>query len=272
MFTLSSTKKAPKAFTLIELLVVIAIIAILAAILFPVFARARENARRASCQSNMKQIGLAFLQYSQDYDERFCNYEVGGRSWDYMISPYAGMKVDRESPTQGSAGVFRCPSDSISRPSGGSPTRSYAMPRTPWAEYVDSGRGGGPDDTRNFGQSEGNGHALNTLGGRAQADLQAPATTLMIVESPYQDNTFGETYNASCLGPISNDPPGTNSSRQDSARPGQPNHFEGWNYLFVDGHVKWLRPRATMVGANGSSPGGVIDSGYQGMWTIRGDD
>ncbi|RYG53119.1 DUF1559 domain-containing protein, partial [bacterium] len=59
-----------KAFTLIELLVVIAIIAILAAILFPVFGRARENARRSSCQSNLKQIGLGIMQYTQDYDER----------------------------------------------------------------------------------------------------------------------------------------------------------------------------------------------------------
>ena len=63
--------RSKSAFTLIELLVVIAIIAILAAILFPVFARARENARRSSCPSNLKQIGLGFIQYTQDYDEKY---------------------------------------------------------------------------------------------------------------------------------------------------------------------------------------------------------
>lgn len=69
---MSSTRiiRVNRGFTLIELLVVIAIIAILAAILFPTFARARENARRASCQSNLKQMGLAWMQYTQDYDEK----------------------------------------------------------------------------------------------------------------------------------------------------------------------------------------------------------
>jgi prepilin-type N-terminal cleavage/methylation domain-containing protein len=71
--TIGQNKKTTlkPAFTLIELLVVIAIIAILAAILFPVFGRARENARRSSCQSNLKQLGLGIMQYTQDYDENF---------------------------------------------------------------------------------------------------------------------------------------------------------------------------------------------------------
>ena len=78
-------RKRRKAFTLIELLVVIAIIAILAAILFPVFARAREKARQASCQSNLKEIALAWLMYAQDYDERTVLQTVG------PIAGYTGI-------------------------------------------------------------------------------------------------------------------------------------------------------------------------------------
>ena len=78
-------------FTLIELLVVIAIIAILAAILFPVFARAREKARQSSCLSNVKQITMGFMMYLQDYDEKFMRHCwcVGSTCWMYGVQPYA---------------------------------------------------------------------------------------------------------------------------------------------------------------------------------------
>jgi len=96
-----------RGFTLIELLVVIAIIAILAAILFPVFARARENARRASCQSNLKQIGLGIMQYKQDNDERYPNEGSVGTTpvsgWGLSIQDY--VKSEK---------LFQCPSESNS--------------------------------------------------------------------------------------------------------------------------------------------------------------
>ncbi len=96
--------KLRKGFTLIELLVVIAIIAILAAILFPAFAKARESARRASCSSNMKQMGLAILQYAQEYDEHYPMRYQGPKDhehgWNQTVQPYL-KSVD----------LFRCPSN-----------------------------------------------------------------------------------------------------------------------------------------------------------------
>jgi prepilin-type N-terminal cleavage/methylation domain-containing protein/prepilin-type processing-associated H-X9-DG protein len=108
-FCLYQERKAHRqGFTLIELLVVIAIIAILAAILFPVFARARENARKASCLSNLKQIGLGIMQYTQDYDETYPRGEFNGTpysAWPEYVMPYL-----KSGSVQGVGGIFRCPS------------------------------------------------------------------------------------------------------------------------------------------------------------------
>jgi prepilin-type N-terminal cleavage/methylation domain-containing protein/prepilin-type processing-associated H-X9-DG protein len=100
-------------FTLIELLVVIAIIAILAAILFPVFARARENARRSSCQSNLKQIGLGLLQYSQDYDEKLVRCSYGTSNGDGASQSDKWKWMDSVNPYVKSTQVYNCPSDAL---------------------------------------------------------------------------------------------------------------------------------------------------------------
>src|SRR3712207_199486 len=99
-------RRRPRGFTLIELLVVIAIIAILAAILFPVFAQAREKARAISCTSNVKQLATSVLMYAQDYDE---TYPIGvqddwNESWPVKVQPYVK-----------NLGVFRCPNDNTTR-------------------------------------------------------------------------------------------------------------------------------------------------------------
>ena len=107
-----------RAFTLIELLVVIAIIAILAAILFPVFQKVRENARRTACLSNCKQLGLAYMQYNQDYDEAFifcAQYGNAGQGWAGRLYPYVK-----------STGVYKCPDDSHMA-AAGNYTISYAQ-------------------------------------------------------------------------------------------------------------------------------------------------
>ena len=93
------------AFTLIELLVVIAIIAILAAILFPVFARARENARKTNCQSNLKQLGLAQLAYIQDYDETTPVHRCGDSGHNWLMCTHEALL-----PYIKNTGILKCPS------------------------------------------------------------------------------------------------------------------------------------------------------------------
>src|SRR5258708_21430830 len=100
--TLQSTQKPESGFTLIELLIGLTVISILAALLFPVFARAREKARQTTCLSSERQLGLAFAQYTQDYGERNPSGTIGnlGRGWAGQAFPYVK-----------SADLYKCPDD-----------------------------------------------------------------------------------------------------------------------------------------------------------------
>jgi prepilin-type N-terminal cleavage/methylation domain-containing protein/prepilin-type processing-associated H-X9-DG protein len=209
-------KQARTGFTLIELLVVIAIIAILAAILFPVFARARENARRASCQSNLKQLGLAIMQYTQDYDEMYpiasnfgrvydgvsMNFTNGARVWSREIYPYVKNSQ-----------VYQCPS---------APDNQASIDVTSLSSLTVGPRYGMNNDFGTAGTTCDNSPAGEVCSGVALAAIPRPAELILMVDTqavpgwaPYTAQYTAQTVAA--------------------------RHFEGSNIAYADGHVKWQR-------------------------------
>lgn len=203
-------------FTLIELLVVIAIIAILAAILFPVFARARENARRSSCQSNLKQIALGILQYTQDYDEKLPLNQVadtlaaGPYGWADAIQPYIK-----------SGQILQCSSDSSVLS-----TDPLAVGYTDY--FYNSNLGVGTNTATSV--------AARPVG---LAAVDYPSLTLMNGDFPTGNaRRWCRGGNTGGLAGMSTDidaPAGTHVSTR---------HLDGANYSFVDGHVKWFKGNA----------------------------
>lgn len=199
-----------RGFTLIELLVVIAIIAILAAILFPVFAKAREKARQASCASNLKQLTLGSLQYAQDYDERMASCRTGNDLCSGSPGYHNGLLwAEQVFPYVKSAQVYVCPSrDDVWGECGNSnPTAAAQIPNNSYGV---------------------NCKAFTT--GLKMASIEQPASLFFVTEG-----TLGADYaklvwnpNTTCV--ASGQMPLSTVSL----------HNGGLNMGYADGHVKWL--------------------------------
>lgn len=229
----TNARHATSAFTLIELLVVIAIIAILAAILFPVFAQAREKARQASCSSNQKQISIAVLQYAQDYDETFpaSNFvgSGGGNSgYQYLVDPYVKAGIPAGSLPGKELSVFVCPNywagykgtEAQSRP-----TSSYSANRTifPALAYWDTPNATVADikyPSQRVLFAEGEGTRYFTDGNDTGANDGNNGSPVTTTPSVLYDGNMGYVVSRS-------------------------RHSGGSNYAFSDGHVKWFKAPGT---------------------------
>ena len=224
-------RRHPDGFTLIELLVVIAIIAILAAILFPVFAKAREKARQVSCASNLRQMSNAFAMYTQDFDEKFprASDAPSGIRWMHRLMPYVKN-------TQ----IFVCPSRSQFGFTGAvSTSGGYGSNSLFLDEWLPGGATGG---------------------GMSMATIASPAETIMVAESCWNGrfrirpdganaavwalpNSFVWNLSGVNIGPVT--PPGapcTNLAGSPLEYRLDWRHSERSNFMFVDGHVKSLTP------------------------------
>jgi len=274
---------ARSGFTLIELLVVIAIIAILGAILFPVFAQAREKARQASCLSNQKQIGLGILMYSQDYDETYpMAFQVDvswvNVTWPQLVQPYIKNLM-----------VFTCPSDT----KGGLPAPfDGPVAGRGWAgrtiSYAVNGWSSGWTGTIplkgvmgiSSGPSAGWGWYNYPTSARALGQVGRPADTILMSEKysadVRRDSGVGGVHNSSgfgadaifvdsgmgwlCDGGI------PNGKLAPAAYPNGPNgavsahHQEMANFVFCDGHVKSMKPTTTDPDPNGQPQNNLWDA------------
>lgn len=213
-------------FTLIELLVVIAIIAILAAILFPVFAQAREKARQASCSSNEKQIGLAILMYAQDYDETLPpgSYmdptDTSPTPWMHIVDPYVkgGYPVKAADSGATKYSIYVCPSFNAAL-IGDRPSHSYAVNRLVMPSWIDE--------------------AIPVWGfqpPKTLASLQSPAQVVFTVEAAgSRIFTDGDDVHSKAGAAL------VDQQCQAVYLLARDRHSQGANYQLGDGHVKWFR-------------------------------
>lgn len=245
-----------RGFTLIELLVVIAIISILAAILFPVFAAAREKARQTTCASNMKQLGLAFVQYNQDYDETFLSgaNSTHDQGWAYQVYPYVKATA-----------AYTCPDD-LFVPTAAQITNGYTLCSYFANPYLMGGNGAGGTNGTPIVANQLISPALTVeLGEATNSTMSANSTAAHPDNSPTTD---GLTYyspngvmelQAGLLGapeyttletPVA---PG--------AHPDFPGRHTGGgaNWLAFDGHVKFITSGGQI--SPGRSEAGVAGCG-----------
>jgi prepilin-type N-terminal cleavage/methylation domain-containing protein/prepilin-type processing-associated H-X9-DG protein len=243
-----------KAFTLIELLVVIAIIAILAAILFPVFAQAKEAAKKTSCLSNVKQMGLAFFMYANDYDDNTEPFKVinGGTTVVYGANPGktepafyngastgAGYWFDLLQPYTKNFGILFCPDRNLVDPGD---VQGFVPPGTNSNDEVGYGYDDGFVSDSGFGLTS---QVLDTANGK----YIRPGKNLSQVVSSADTVAFGDSYDTGSMSAAmdnifsgSDGPSGTSKIR----------HTARLNYAFVDGHAKNI----AMIAGTFTNPGG----------------